>query len=86
VCHRLEFGGDGVEGAAQIGTDRAHNPDGRHGDQCGDETVFNRGCAVLILQQLYEECEDQRKTSKGGVGCSTLTIAPKNEGFLEDRG
>jgi hypothetical protein len=50
----LELAGDGIECGAQVRTDSLHDGHGGDGDECGDETVFDRGCSVIILQQLRE--------------------------------
>ena len=46
---------DGVEGAAQIRSDRGHNRNGSDCDQRGDEAVFDGGRAVFALRKLAKK-------------------------------
>jgi len=80
----LEVGGDSVEGAAQVGADRAHDGNGCYRDQSGDETVFDCGHAVLVLQQTNEECE-HLEVLRDAAHHSILTLAAKNEEFLANK-
>src|SRR5690349_18992989 len=43
-----------VEGRAELRADVLHGSDGGNGDQRGDQTVFDRGRALRILQNLDE--------------------------------
>ena len=45
----LEVGGDRAEGIAKIGPDRPNDGDGHDDDQRGDERVFDRRNATVIL-------------------------------------
>jgi hypothetical protein len=47
----LEGAGDRIEGAAEVCTDGSHNRHSRDGNQRGDQTIFNRGRSVLVLQE-----------------------------------
>src|SRR4051812_39230605 len=52
-CRRsLQLAGHGIEGRQQARAHRVEGANGGHGDQGGNEPVFDRGGAVFVLQKL----------------------------------
>src|SRR5690242_8868247 len=50
----LERGADAGEGRAQVRANGGNGADDHHGDERGDEAVFDRGGATLIAGQLRD--------------------------------
>ena len=53
----LQIACDGVEDAADIRTNSAHNADGGDGDQRGDQTIFDCCYTALVAQEITDQLE-----------------------------
>ena len=49
-----ELGGDVVERVLQLATDGIDGSDDHYRNAGGDETVFDSGCAALVVQEILE--------------------------------
>ena len=64
----LELTSDGAEGAAEVGTDGAHHGHRGDGDQRSDQTILDRGCSVLVPQELQDAREHFKRPPRGLTG------------------
>lgn len=51
--------GNRREGVDQVAADGAEDPDDRHGNKGCDQAVFNRGGALVVVEELVDEGHDQ---------------------------